>query len=644
MPTVADYIIKLSISLAIVFLFYRFVLSNLTFYKWNRWYLLAYTILCFFIPFVDIMPAMPQTNEGSNTIINMIPALQPHIQIIAPSLATEASGWSLKNILFVIIAIVSAVLLLRLIIQFISLRLTINKARLISNDKVKLYYVDKDIMPFSFGNSIFINPQLHNADELQEIIRHEFVHVKQKHSIDVLWAEVLCIINWFNPFVWLIRNAVRQNLEFIADNKVLQNGTDKTQYQYLLLKVLGNHQFAVASPFNFSSLKKRIFMMNKMRTAKIHLLKFLFLLPMLVIILLAFRSGADRVNESNIFIVAGIVVDHETLKPVEGVIIGDIVSGVQAVSDKKGYYILNVPILRKDTLQIVFSYTKTGYFGSREMAAFRTTNPVEESNLILILGMEKDNTDMYMYGYGPAKKYNRIVSPDYELVYAKYIDLLDNKKKEAQIGESTKPIYINSGIPYAVGNGSIAWFKQDEVDKSPECKVWADGKIMTIEEANNKFNRFELKGVGAVPRDEAKKIFGTDCNILLLMKDSSSPIKPAAEIKSKDESSLTTAYLVAPFLILNRKTMELQSEGQFSGIFIGKHNDTIKATSGSGFAYQLNSNDVVTFNGEDMKSDKIYTSLPLHQFKITSTNFNNSKSVNISLTPQLRTVLTKLTN
>ena len=164
------------------------------------------------------------------------------------------------------------------------------RAKAIPGDKVNLFQVDENIIPFSFGNSIFINQHLHTAEELQEIIRHEFVHVKQKHSVDIIWGEVLCLVNWYNPFAWLLKKSIRQNLEFIADNKVLENGIDKKQYQYLLLKVIGNNQFSIAPKFNFSSLKKRIAMMNKLKTAKLHLVRFLFILPLLAVILLSFRK------------------------------------------------------------------------------------------------------------------------------------------------------------------------------------------------------------------------------------------------------------------------------------------------------------------------------------------------------------------
>jgi hypothetical protein len=183
-----------------------------------------------------------------------------------------------------------SIMLVRLLVQFISFRRMMRKAEFISGSDMKIFHVDENIIPFSFGNSIFINPRLHSETELQEIIRHEFVHVKQVHSIDIIWGELLCLLNWYNPCAWLLKRSIRQNLEFIADRKVLENGIAKKEYQYLLMKVMGNNQYSIANQFNFSSLKKRIAMMNKLKSARLNLVKFLFILPVVGIILVSFRK------------------------------------------------------------------------------------------------------------------------------------------------------------------------------------------------------------------------------------------------------------------------------------------------------------------------------------------------------------------
>jgi hypothetical protein len=294
MPLLIQYLVKLFISLSVVWLFYQFVLRKLTFYNSNRWYLLGYTLLSFLIPFVNITPALQNNQFDGNGIVQLIPlvdkytiALDGASDGIIPAWSATYDKWDWITLGLMVGA---GILLIRFIIRCISFFRMRRKAKLISTDGIKVYQVNDHIMPFSFGNAVFINSDLHTEVELQEIIRHEFVHVKQKHTLDILWSEWLCIINWYNPFAWLLKASIRQNLEFIADSKVLENGVSKKQYQYLLLKVIGNNQFSIAPKFNFSSLKKRIAMMNKLKSARMHLVRFLFILPLLAVILLSFRK------------------------------------------------------------------------------------------------------------------------------------------------------------------------------------------------------------------------------------------------------------------------------------------------------------------------------------------------------------------
>src|SRR5688572_14107186 len=295
MSLLIQYLVKLSISLAIVWLFYQFILRKLTFYNSNRWYLLGYTLLSFFIPFINISFILQNGDASANGLIQFIPsvhqytiALEEASHCPVPIWSTQYDKWD-----WAAFALMSgvAILLLRFIMRYISFIRMRNRSELISVDGIKIYQVNKDIIPFSFGNSVFINCHQHSEEELKEIVRHEFVHVRQNHTIDIVWAELLCVLNWYNPFAWLLKRSIRQNLEFIADNKVIENGINKKEYQYLLLKVIGNNQFSIATQFNFSSLKKRIAMMNKTKSAKRQLGRFLFLFPVLAIILLSFRKS-----------------------------------------------------------------------------------------------------------------------------------------------------------------------------------------------------------------------------------------------------------------------------------------------------------------------------------------------------------------
>lgn len=303
MQSLFDYILKLSVSLAVVYLFYQLVLRKLTFYNWNRWYLLGYTAFAFLIPLMDITKTLDKNEWNQSVILQYIPIIEVNENVTATEVSIRT--WTAFDWLFVLLVAGMLVLVIKFAIRYLSFLKVRRGATLLADGDTKLFMVEKDIIPFSFGNNIFINNQLQDEAELKEIIRHEFVHVKQKHTHDIIWSELLCILNWYNPFVWLIRKAIRQNLEFIADHKVLEQGFDKKKYQYLLLKVTGNNHFSIANQFNFSALKKRIAMMNKMKSARAQLIKFLFIVPLIAVMLLAFRNERNGNNKQDSPYLAG---------------------------------------------------------------------------------------------------------------------------------------------------------------------------------------------------------------------------------------------------------------------------------------------------------------------------------------------------
>ena len=290
MPFLFQYLFKLSLTLAVLYIFYYALLRKLTFYTWNRFYLLCYSLLSFLIPFVNITPWIRDQPVGTGsfiTRINIIGRLPVVSAVPAEQAAMQVSPY---NVLLFIFAVGAACMLVKLLLQLWSIQSIKRKAILIQTGDIRLYDVDGPVGPFSFARSIFVNTRRYSEEDLQQIVRHEFVHVKQKHTADLLVGELLCIVNWYNPFAWLIKRAIRQNLEFIADHSVLQTGLDAKQYQYLLLQVTGLPYYSVSNSFNISSLKKRIVMMNKLKSARAHLLRFLFVLPLLAVLLLAFRK------------------------------------------------------------------------------------------------------------------------------------------------------------------------------------------------------------------------------------------------------------------------------------------------------------------------------------------------------------------
>lgn len=353
-----SYLIKFSISLAVLYVFYRAVLRPLTFYRWNRFYLLGYALLSFFIPLINISDLIHRDSGGYETYFVYIPSVD-HIGGLQ-SLASIPWWKTLTAAQWLLILFFTGVtvMLIRFLLQMMALRRFRQKSRLLSNENgVALYETDAKAVPFSFGRSIFINPSSHNQEELERIIQHEFVHVRQQHTIDLLMAELLCIVNWFNPFAWLIRHAIRQNLEFLADDQVLKSGLEKKDYQYLLLKVTGNDGFAIAGHFNFSSLKKRIVMMNKIKSARVHGARFLFVLPLLAVSLLAFRSYH---GDAKTVWLAGMVIDAQTKQPLQDATVSLSGTLLSVHPDKNGYYEIEIPYENKP-LSFQLDISHNGY-------------------------------------------------------------------------------------------------------------------------------------------------------------------------------------------------------------------------------------------------------------------------------------------
>ncbi|MGI8634601.1 MAG: M56 family metallopeptidase, partial [Segetibacter sp.] len=386
--------------------------------------------------------------------------------VLSPEITTpEYNGQHVLLFLFIAGLFVMVV---RLIVQYVSYLNIKRKAKLLFTEGIKLYEVEENIVPFSFGTSIFINQKFENKEERNEILHHELVHVRQRHSIDILWAEVLCALNWYNPFAWLLRHHVRQNLEFIADNKVLENGIDKKQYQYLLLKVMGVSGPGITVPFNFSSLKKRIIMMNKLKSARLHLVKFLFVLPLLAVLLIAFRSKVDKTKadrENGVIIISGVVVQGDNYVPLQNVHYKVEGSRIEGNTDERGYYTYSIPVSgyprKVNTL-----FSKEGFKPNQANREFRDQNSNPHTVRVEIIGLTATNKETTT---GNAFVHSALLTgvsdPESvkEEVFKKFEQVrLGNNEAVAlkKLSEgSEKPYWLINGHTYIInsGGGSVSW-------------------------------------------------------------------------------------------------------------------------------------------------------------------------------------------
>lgn len=300
MENLLTYIIQVNLLLSIIYLGYVGLLKGLTFYSLNRFYFLIGGLFAFVYPFLDLKSLFVRRGLDMGGVGEQIFLYMGEQQV-----QERLTVASLVELVFILGAIL---LMLRLLFQLLSLlRIHLHSRA----DQWRSYLfrnVIIPIVPFSFLNKIYVNKEQHVDAELKDIFKHEDIHVKGLHSLDILLFEMILVCCWYNPFVWFMRRAIRQNLEFLTDQQVLNKGIDKQTYQYSLLNVSKKGtSIGLSNQFNFKLLKRRIMMMNKKRSSKIELSKYAFLLPIFLLTGAAFTVSkaegsiegvVERANET----------------------------------------------------------------------------------------------------------------------------------------------------------------------------------------------------------------------------------------------------------------------------------------------------------------------------------------------------------
>ncbi|WP_183558828.1 M56 family metallopeptidase [Mucilaginibacter sp. SP1R1] len=297
MPALFVFLLKVNMALIIFCLGYYLVLRRITFYTLNRIYLVTAIIFSTIYPLINLDSFVQKHNIPVQQII--VDWKTPAKNFVNP-LVQQSTYWHWATLLFWTGVVMFT---MRLLMQLLSLyKLYKNsKPGNIQDHEVRL--VKANISPFSFWQSIYVNPDTLNPDDLKNVLKHEQVHVQDWHTLDILLTEISAVFYWFNPGIWLIKRAVRENIEFITDRKILQKGTDSKAYQYSLLNVSLSATTAasIANNFNFSTLKKRITMMNAKRSSNVNLTRYAFLVPAVIICLFAVSlSKAELVKKSKV--------------------------------------------------------------------------------------------------------------------------------------------------------------------------------------------------------------------------------------------------------------------------------------------------------------------------------------------------------
>ncbi|MBD2723868.1 M56 family metallopeptidase [Hymenobacter armeniacus] len=282
------YLLKANGALLLFALAYFGLLRRLTFFRLNRFYLLFALLFSAVYPLLPVPALLPPEPAAPVAVVLMDTATGPATE---PTAAPSAPiDWNA-----VALAVYGAGVALglgRLLVQLLSLARLRRLSRPAVVSGVAVRVLPGDVSPFSFGSTIYLNPAQHPALELTAVLRHEQVHVRHWHTLDVLLAHVAQAAAWCNPAAWLLRRALLDNLEYLADHAALQSGLDRRAYQYSLLRLSQAQPGpALVSHFTFPTLKNRVAMMNTPLSSTGQLARYFVAGPLVLAATLGF-SGA----------------------------------------------------------------------------------------------------------------------------------------------------------------------------------------------------------------------------------------------------------------------------------------------------------------------------------------------------------------
>ena len=280
----AIFLIKINVALVLLYGFYRLTVSRDTFFGLRRLTLWLIYAVVLMVPALNLEYWVRDTPTMVSMANVYADTFYPVVVVKA-----QASGITWMDMLLGIYWVGVAVLSLRLVWQLFSIIRLVVISRKQEVEGITVHLLKGDGSPFSFFRWVFMYPSTLEGRQLHEVMVHECTHVSGLHSLDTLFSELFSIACWFNPFAWLMKQEVRMNLEYLADESVLSDGNARKSYQYHLLGLAyrqPNESTKIANNFNLLPLKKRIKMMNKRRTSEIGKAKYLLFAPLAGVLLM----------------------------------------------------------------------------------------------------------------------------------------------------------------------------------------------------------------------------------------------------------------------------------------------------------------------------------------------------------------------
>ena len=320
MKTLLIYLLQIMVTSGILYGYYHFALRNKGFHRYNRFYLLAATILSIAVPFLNIPVYFTQSATESSfvletlTVISSAGASNP-IVISRPETHSNWFTWENLSLLFYIL--VASLVLFRIVFSLLKIRRMLRNNPTEQLGKIHFVNTAEPGTPFSFFRWLFWNKKIElHSEKGEQIFRHELFHIEQKHSWDTIYMELLTVVFWINPFFYLIRKELKAIHEFLADQFAVSENTKWQYAELLLMQALNTHQHLV-HPFFHNQIKRRIAMITTSEKPSHQYLRKMMVLPLVAIVLALFAfKYKERQADKKSQLPEMLQVVSDTIKPI----------------------------------------------------------------------------------------------------------------------------------------------------------------------------------------------------------------------------------------------------------------------------------------------------------------------------------------
>ncbi|MBW6536903.1 MAG: M56 family metallopeptidase [Mariniphaga sp.] len=298
MNSTVNFILESGVSLSLLATIYVVFLRRETFFRLNRFFLLGSLFFSVLLPFLKFRIYEPQPVLLSEVTVTPYRNMLEAVTVYGQDFSVTVEQTILSATLLIWIYLGGLLLFLAIFFyRVLQIIFVVRKNEVRKTDNIKFVFLENECSPFSFLNFVFVSQPLQNNDGYDRMIAHEIEHIKQGHSFDVLILEVLTAFQWFNPFMWMLRRAIRENHEFLADHAVLTSGVNRGYYKKLLINQFAGGQLVLTNNFNYSLIKNRIKMMSKIKSPKIAHVKIILGVLTAVVLIIMFACEQKEMSE-----------------------------------------------------------------------------------------------------------------------------------------------------------------------------------------------------------------------------------------------------------------------------------------------------------------------------------------------------------